>query len=366
MKTASRVSVSQLITMEWPQLKITPLTPPPALQLLVGWTGTPASTANLVAQMDHHRVKAVYQQFLTASRQCVNAMIEAFQSGDLPAIQHQLAVNRTLLTKLAAVSGINIETPTLTRLVEIACRLGAQAKSSGAGGGDCGIALADCHAPETSRIAAAWQAAGITPLALHVYARRTTNEPARTPQKRTREPRYQAVSGGDGHHNRLAEVRLVPRTMPEIGLDDVDLTTTIAGQPTTAPFFINAMTGGTPETGKLNQQLATAAKETGIAMATGSESVALRSVAAQPSFATVRQTNPGGVVLGNVSATTSPEAAQKAVDLIKANALEVHVNAAQELTMPEGRNGFPMAGKHYGHCPADERPRHHQGNRPGH
>lgn len=170
MKTANRVSVSQLITMEWPQLKITPLTPPPALQLLVGWTGTPASTANLVAQMDHHRVKAAYQQFLTASRQCVNAMIRAFQSGDLPAIQHQLAVNRTLLTKLAAVSGINIETPTLTRLVEIACRLGAQAKSSGAGGGDCGIALADRHVPETSRIAAAWQAAGITPLALHVYA----------------------------------------------------------------------------------------------------------------------------------------------------------------------------------------------------
>lgn len=139
---------------------------------------------------------------------------------------------------------------------------------------------------------------------------------------------------------RLAEVRLVPRTMPEIGLDDVDLTTTIAGQPTTAPFFINAMTGGTPETGKLNQQLATAAKETGIAMATGSESVALRSAAAQPSFAIVRQINPDGVVLGNVSATTSPETAQKAVDLIKANALEVHVNAAQELTMPEGETDF--------------------------
>ncbi|MFK5675536.1 type 2 isopentenyl-diphosphate Delta-isomerase [Ligilactobacillus sp. LYQ60] len=139
---------------------------------------------------------------------------------------------------------------------------------------------------------------------------------------------------------RLAEVRLVPHTMPEINLDAVDLTTTIAGQKTTAPFFINAMTGGTPETGKLNQQLATAAKETGIAMATGSESVALRSAAAQPAFTIVRQVNPAGVVLGNVSATTSPNAAQKAVDLINANALEVHVNAAQELTMPEGETAF--------------------------
>lgn len=139
---------------------------------------------------------------------------------------------------------------------------------------------------------------------------------------------------------RLAEVRLVPYTMPESSLDAVDLTTTIAGQKTAAPFFINAMTGGTPKTGTLNQQLATAAQKTGIAMATGSESVALRSAVAQPSFTIIRQTNPNGVILGNVSATTSPDAAQKAVNLIKANALEVHVNAAQELTMPEGETAF--------------------------
>ncbi|MFK5675537.1 MULTISPECIES: phosphomevalonate kinase [unclassified Ligilactobacillus] len=170
MKTANHVSISQLITMKWPHLKITSLTPPPALQLLVGWTGTPASTANFVTQMDHYRVKNAYRQFLTASRQCVTTMIRAFQAGNLPAIQQQLAVNRTLLTELAAASGINIETPALTQLVEIAHRFGAQAKSSGAGGGDCGIAIADRQAPDTPQITAAWQTAGITPLTLHVYA----------------------------------------------------------------------------------------------------------------------------------------------------------------------------------------------------
>lgn len=169
-KTANHVSVSQLITMDWPQLKITSLTPPSTLQLLVGWTGTPASTANLVTQMDHYRLKNAYQHFLTASQRCVNTMIRAFQTGNLPAIQQQLAVNRTLLTELATISGINIETPALTQLIEIAHRFGAQAKSSGAGGGDCGIALADRQASNTSQITAAWQTANITPLALHVYA----------------------------------------------------------------------------------------------------------------------------------------------------------------------------------------------------
>ena len=76
--------------------------------------------------------------------------------------------NRVLLVQLGRISGHVIETPELTRLVEIARDHGAAAKSSGAGGGDCGIALC----PPDKDIAAmnsAWRAASIQPLDLAIY-----------------------------------------------------------------------------------------------------------------------------------------------------------------------------------------------------
>ena len=79
--------------------------------------------------------------------------------------------NRDLLRGLGELTGTTIETPTLRKLIETAEAHGGAAKTSGAGGGDCGIVLID---PESSvsdidDLLATWERADIRMLNLHVH-----------------------------------------------------------------------------------------------------------------------------------------------------------------------------------------------------
>lgn len=136
------------------------------------------------------------------------------------------------------------------------------------------------------------------------------------------------------------QVRFVRSSLPEVRVSDVDLSTTIAGLPSQLPFFINAMTGGSPATGKVNAALARVARDFGLAMASGSESVLAHDASVVDSFTVIRDENPSGLILANVGADKSPALAHQAVETLKADALEVHLNAPQELVMPEGERDF--------------------------
>lgn len=140
--------------------------------------------------------------------------------------------------------------------------------------------------------------------------------------------------------NGLADIRLLPTNLPEISKDEVSLTTTLAGKKISVPFFINAMSGGSLETAKLNAQLAEVAATTGIPMATGSQSIAIKYPELASTFSIVRQKIPQGIVIGNLGASHGLAAAQKAVTMLQADILEIHLNAAQELIMPEGDRSF--------------------------
>lgn len=166
------VPVAELIGLDWPGLSVRRLTPPPGLRLLVGWTGTPASTSRLVGDVQARKgIGAVhYADFLSRSADCVNTLISAFDAGDAATILAQLSLNRMLLNALSEHTGIIIETPKLRHLVTIAEGAGAAAKSSGAGGGDCGIVLCDSRT-DAAQITARWAEAGITALELSVHAR---------------------------------------------------------------------------------------------------------------------------------------------------------------------------------------------------
>ncbi|WP_313629472.1 type 2 isopentenyl-diphosphate Delta-isomerase [Enterococcus italicus] len=135
-------------------------------------------------------------------------------------------------------------------------------------------------------------------------------------------------------------VHLIHRSFPQVAVDDISITSEMASLPLKTPFFINAMTGGSEKTKQINEQLATLARETSLAMATGSVSIALKDPSFQDSFTIVRKTNPTGMILANVGAGSSLEQAQRAIDLLEANALQIHVNAPQELVMPEGDRDF--------------------------
>lgn len=171
MTAFNRHSLADLIAMPWAALKITPLTLPANLQLMVGWTGAPASTAQLVSAVGTSTAAhpAAYLQFLAETAQCVSAIAHGFATNDTAAILAGITHNRQLLRQLGQLADVAIETPLLTQLCESAEQLGGAAKSSGAGGGDCGIALIERTAAATVALKAKWQAAGIVPLSLQIY-----------------------------------------------------------------------------------------------------------------------------------------------------------------------------------------------------
>ena len=168
-RAQARGGTGDLLESDWPGLCLRRL-PVPSVRLQVGWTGAPASTPALVAgvQAGSRGADDVYASFLRASQDCLASLTAAIEADDAGQVMSAITRNRALLAQLGRISGRVIETPELTRLVEIARAHGAAAKSSGAGGGDCGIALC----PPDKDIAAmnsAWRAASIQPLDLAIY-----------------------------------------------------------------------------------------------------------------------------------------------------------------------------------------------------
>ena len=168
-RAQARGGTGDLMESDWPGLRLRRL-PVPSVRLQVGWTGAPASTPALVAgvQAGSRGVDDVYSSFLRASQDTLASLTTAIEDDDAGQVMSAITRNRVLLVQLGRISGRVIETPELTRLVEIARDHGAAAKSSGAGGGDCGIALC----PPDNDIAAmssAWRAASIQPLDLAIY-----------------------------------------------------------------------------------------------------------------------------------------------------------------------------------------------------
>ncbi len=139
--------------------------------------------------------------------------------------------------------------------------------------------------------------------------------------------------------NDFDQVRFLHHALAGIDADQVDLRVQVAGMTWPVPLYINAMTGGSHNTGQINRQLAIAARKTGLPIATGSMSACLRDPALAWTYRVLREENPDGIVIANINASTSPEQAHQAVDLLEADALQIHLNAAQEIVMPEGDRG---------------------------
>jgi isopentenyl-diphosphate delta-isomerase len=135
-------------------------------------------------------------------------------------------------------------------------------------------------------------------------------------------------------------VHLVRPTLPETAVSPESTRTDFFGARVSAPFFINAMTGGSLGGERVNRSLAKVAAEQGIAMALGSASIVEKEPAKLASFAVVREENPDGPLVVNVNPATSFETIDKLVGQLGPVALQVHVNAVQELAMPEGDSDF--------------------------
>jgi phosphomevalonate kinase len=132
---------------------------PDGLQVIAGWTGESAPTTPLVAAFATMPSPPVLADLSASARTAVAALT----ARDGGALCDAVARSGELLARFGDETGLPIITPALGRLVETAHRAGAAAKPSGAGGGDCGIALAPSPRVAAA-VKAAWRDAGILPL----------------------------------------------------------------------------------------------------------------------------------------------------------------------------------------------------------
>lgn len=140
--------------------------------------------------------------------------------------------------------------------------------------------------------------------------------------------------------NDFDRVRFVHHAFPELNRDEIDLSTTLFNRTFPLPFFINAMTGGSEQAKVVNERFAQLANTFEIPMATGSVSAALKDPSLLATFNVVRQINPKGFVIANIGAGQSVNRAKEAIELLQADALQIHINAVQEAIMPEGDQSF--------------------------
>lgn len=147
-----------------------------------------------------------------------------------------------------------------------------------------------------------------------------------------------------GGYNQFDEVSFVHHALAGIDRSDASLVTRFGGMEWTVPLYINAMTGGSVRTGAINRDLAIAARETGVPIATGSMSAYFADEAVADTFSVLRRENPDGFVMANINANASVEKARRAVDLLEADALQIHLNVIQETVMPEGDRSFSSWG----------------------
>ena len=140
--------------------------------------------------------------------------------------------------------------------------------------------------------------------------------------------------------NDFNHVHLIRPALPESAVSGDSILTEMFGHQISAPFFINAMTGGSDTSYTVNKRLAKAAAAENIPMALGSASILEKEIDQIKSFEIARLENPDGLIFANVNPTTNPKVAQKIVNALDANALQIHLNSVQEAVMPEGDRDF--------------------------
>jgi isopentenyl-diphosphate Delta-isomerase len=144
--------------------------------------------------------------------------------------------------------------------------------------------------------------------------------------------------------------RFVHQALPELDLRNVDTSLELWGRSLKLPILISSMTGGAPRAAEINRNLATAAQDLALAMGVGSQRAALQRPELESTYR-VRDVAPGILLFANVGAVQlnysyGVEECRRAVDMIEADALVLHLNALQEAVQPEGDTNFAgLAGK---------------------
>lgn len=142
----------------------------------------------------------------------------------------------------------------------------------------------------------------------------------------------------------LEDYRLIHQALPELSINDVDPSQSLFGKRLAVPVLVSSMTGGTDHGRRINRNLAAAAQEVGAAMGVGSQRAAIQDPGLAKTFQ-VRKFAPDILLFANLGAVQlnhgfGIEECRKAVDMIEADGLILHLNPLQEALQPEGDVNF--------------------------
>jgi isopentenyl-diphosphate Delta-isomerase len=144
--------------------------------------------------------------------------------------------------------------------------------------------------------------------------------------------------------NGFDQIDLPVVSLPETSWDEVSLQTKFMGHLFSAPFLITGMTGGIAQASVINERLARAASTLHIPMGVGSQRLALENDEHSGIFKLKRHFPHlfliGNIGIGQLIRSDYLDLCNRAVEMIDANALAIHVNVLQELIQVEGDRDF--------------------------
>src|SRR5205807_440179 len=170
-------------------------------------------------------------------------------------------------------------------------------------------------------------------------------EPSKTEQRKAEHVNIILKENVSAEYNYWNDIHLVHDALPEIDLDTIDLSVKFFGKKLRAPLIISSMTGGFGMGKEINANLAKAAAEVGVAMGVGSQRAALEKPELAATYAVVRDhgvplvfANLGApqLVLQEGKRAYGVADAKRAIEMIDADALIIHLNFLQEVVQPEG------------------------------
>lgn len=167
-RLSEEMSAYTLVNEPWPGLIIQTIQPPKDLRLYIGWTGSEMRTSGMIRQVQDFKNTHpdAYQDFIKTSGVAVSTLVKSFAECDTDLSLQSLMMNRNALMKISDQADAGIETFKLKQLIEIANNYGV-GKTSGAGGGDCGIAFIK-NVQDSESLKEDWKEALIEPLDLQV------------------------------------------------------------------------------------------------------------------------------------------------------------------------------------------------------
>jgi len=141
------------------------------------------------------------------------------------------------------------------------------------------------------------------------------------------------------------EVFLVHKALPEIDRDKVSLSSTVFNHKFSAPIIVEAITGGVQKSLEINASIAEAVEELGLGMGVGSQRAAIENPKLEKTFSIARKKAPHTFIIGNIGGPQLVKGygikeMKKAIEMIDADALAIHLNPLQEAVQPEGETDF--------------------------